>query len=117
MGVVVRVSTLLAFGLTPTGEMVRPRKLASSVALMVAFEGGSLWRCVPASAGRGVLRIEFVGGEAGVEDDDVVEVDGDAVEASFDGFVGDLDQPLQNSAAPGGHNQPLEKTRWTRKFL
>lgn len=41
MDVFVRVSTLLAFGLTPTGEMVWSRKSASSVALMVAFEGES----------------------------------------------------------------------------
>ena len=49
-------------------------------------------------------------GEVGVDNDDVVEVGSDAVEASDD-LVDDLDERLGNSAASLSPNQPLEERR------
>ena len=49
-------------------------------------------------------------GEIGVEDGDVVEVRGDAVEV-VDDLADDFDEPPSSSAASLRHNQPLEEGR------
>ena len=57
-----------------------------------------------------ILHISDVTGGVGVEDDAVVEVGSDAVEA-LDDLVDDLDEPPWSSAASLWHSQPLEETR------
>ena len=56
-----------------------------------------------------LLHISDVKGGVGIEDDDVVEVGSDAVEA-LDELVDDLDEPPRRSAASLWHNQPLEES-------
>ena len=50
---------------------------------------------------KSVSRTKCAGGELGVEDDDIVELDGDAVEA-FDGSVDDLDEPPRTALVACG---------------
>ena len=57
-----------------------------------------------------MLHISDMKGGVDVEDNDVVELGNDAVEA-FDNFVDDLDEPPWTSAASLCHNQPLEDKR------
>ena len=56
-----------------------------------------------------LLHVIDVEGGVGVEDDDVVEVGSNAVEA-FDDLVDDLDEPPWSNAASLCHCQPLEET-------
>ena len=55
-----------------------------------------------------ILPVCDVKGGVGIEDDHVVEVSSDAVEA-LDDLVDDLDEPSRSSAAPLWHHQPLEE--------
>ena len=55
-----------------------------------------------------VLHVSDVKGGVGVEDDHVVEVSSDAVEA-FDGLVDDLEEPPWSGDASLLHHQPLEE--------
>ena len=56
---------------------------------------------------------DVVGG-VGVEDDDVVEVRGDAFQA-FGDLVNDLNEPIGGGTAALRHHKPLEESVWRAK--
>ena len=100
--------TFRAFGMMPARKMVRRRKSAP-LAPAVALEGGSFILCSRKSRENSII-FGGVKGGVGVEDDGVIEIGSEAVEA-LDDLVDDLDEPPWSRAASLWHYQPLEETR------
>ena len=71
------------------------------------FDVGKFKAVFPQASEKG-SDVGGVGGRGGVEDDDVVEVCGDAFQA-FDDLVDDLDEPAGGGAAALRHYKPFEE--------
>ena len=106
MGILVRAATLSELGLKPPAVMVCPRKSAV-VAPILALVGESLRRLFAQAFEKG-SDVGGVVGRGGIEDDDVVEVCGDPLQA-FDDLVDDLDEPAGGGAAALRHYKPSEE--------
>ena len=105
VGIWVNAATLSAVGLTPAEEMLCPSKSAL-VALSLALTREKL-RCVFGGVGIG-LGCCRRGKPVCVENDDVVEVGGDASKV-FEDLVDDLDEPPGRGTAALRHDEPFEK--------